>query len=222
MSSEKTCFVVCPIGSEGSDIRARSDKFIEHIVHDVVDEFGYNIVRANEMSEPGSITTQIIEKVVESDLVIADLTGHNPNVFYELALRHSTAKPYIQMIDSSENIPFDISDLRTIYYDFDVSSASKAKEKIREQLEMIEEEEPTFDNPISQSADLKSWRESEDPIQQNLADILDGIRTLNNRIDDTNSKIEDLPYRTKAQPRYSKEPFEFTKPIELGNRKYRT
>ena len=119
------------------------------------------------------------------------------------------------MIDSSENIPFDISDLRTIYYDFDVSSASKAKKKIREQLEMIEEEEPTFDNPISQSVDLKSWRESEDPIQQNLADILDGIRTLNNRIDDTNSKIEDLPYRTKAQPRYSKEPFEFTKPVEL-------
>lgn len=211
MSDEKECFIICPIGSEGSDVRERADKLLEHIIEEVVSEFGYSTNRSDEMSEPGSITMQIIQKVVESDLVIADLTGHNPNVFYELALRHSTAKPYIQLIDSSESIPFDISDLRTIHYDFDVSSASQAREKIRQQLETIEESDPDFDNPISRSADLKSWRESEDPIQQNLADILDGINTLNNRM---NSIEKDIVS--------SKDKSDFFQMVEEDSRKLRT
>lgn len=197
MSEVKECFVICPIGSEGSDTRERADKLMEHIIEDAVGEFGYTPVRSDKMPDPGSITSQIIQKLVESDLVIADLTEHNPNVFYELAVRHATAKPYIQLIDSSESIPFDISDTRTIYYDFDISNAREASDRIQAHLETIEEQDPEFDNPISRSADLKYWRESGDPMQQNLADIMDGLNQLNMRLNRIEQKItgDDLASR---------------------------
>lgn len=126
---------------------------------------------------------------MESDLLIADLTSHNPNVFYELAIRHAAARPYIQLIDSSESIPFDIADLRTIKYDFDVETARRASMKIQEYLEAIEDGDTGSDNPISQSAELKSWRESEDPVQQNLAEMLEGINRLNKRMDELENKV---------------------------------
>jgi len=56
----------------------------------------------------------------KSDLVIADLTYHNPNVFYELAVRHLNKKPVIHLIKKGEKIPFDINDRRTIFYEFNV------------------------------------------------------------------------------------------------------
>src|SRR6056297_391725 len=111
MSEDKECFFIAPIGDEGSESRERSDKLMEYIVEEAVSDYGYSVTRADLMDEPGSITSQIIQTTVESELVIADLTGHNPNVFYELAVRHATGQPYIQLIESTESIPFDISDL---------------------------------------------------------------------------------------------------------------
>ena len=49
-------------------------------------EIGYEAVRADEIAEPGSITSQIMQRIFDDDLVVADLTDHNPNVFYELSV----------------------------------------------------------------------------------------------------------------------------------------
>lgn len=188
MTGDKECFVICPIGSEGSEARERSDKLMDHIIEEALSGLEYSPIRADSITEPGSITAQVIEKTVESPLVIADLTDHNPNVFYELAIRHAAGKPYIQLIDESQSIPFDIADVRTIQYDFDVSKAKRARQEIKDQIEAIEETDDEFDNPITHAADMKSWRESEDPIQQNLADVLDGINNLNKKV----SKIKKI------------------------------
>ena len=193
MSGGKECFVISPIGSEESDVRERADKLMKHIIEEALGEFDYTPIRADDITEPGSITSQVIQKTVDSELVIADLTNHNPNVFYELAVRHATAKPYIQLIDSSESIPFDISDLRTIKYDFDVSNARRACEEIQEYVRSIEGGNSTADNPISRSAELKSWRESEDPVQQNLAEILEGVTRINKRIDTLEQEVQKQP-----------------------------
>lgn len=182
------CFFIAPIGDEGSDTRERTDKLMEYIVAEAVDDFGYSVERADQLDEPGSITSQVIQRTTQSDLVIADLTGHNPNVFYELAVRHATGNPCIQLIKSSESIPFDISDLRTIKYGLGVEEADQARDQIRAQLEAMEEDDPEFDNPISQSAEMKSLQESEDPTDQNLAELLQRM----SRID---SKISNIEYQ---------------------------
>ncbi|WP_410765796.1 hypothetical protein [Haloferax sp. DFSO60] len=200
MSGDKECFVICPIGDEGSETRDDADKLMEYIINKAVEEFGYTTNRADEMPEPGNITTQIIEKVIESELVIADLTDHNPNVFYELALRHATGKPFIQLIDSSQSIPFDISEVRTIHYDFDVRDADRASEKIKAQIEAIEQDDSEIENPISRAADMKSWRESDDPVEKSLVEILERIGSLNNRVEGVEKEIK----QSSTKSRHSK------------------
>ena len=64
------------------------------------------------MDQPGIISNQVITRLLEDNLVIADLTDRNPNVYYELAVRHAFGKPVIQIIDSNETIPFDVSMMR--------------------------------------------------------------------------------------------------------------
>ena len=75
------CFVIGPIGPDGSSIRTAADDFMEFIVRPVVTstEFGYTPIRADGLNEPGRITSQIIRLLLEADLVIADLTGNNAN-----------------------------------------------------------------------------------------------------------------------------------------------
>lgn len=79
--------------------------------------FGLKVVRADGIDKPGVITRQVIQYLVEARLVIADLSFHNPNVFYELAVRHMVRKPVVQLIQKSESIPFDVNQLRTIVID---------------------------------------------------------------------------------------------------------
>lgn len=199
MNDDKECFFIAPIGETGSEIRERSDKLMTYIVDEAVSEFGYSVLRADQMDQPGSITSQIIQKTVDSDLVIADLTGHNPNVFYELAVRHATGEPYIQLIDSSESIPFDIADLRTIHYGLGVEEAAQAKNEIRSQLESLRDGDPEFDNPISQSAEMQSLRESTDPTDQNLAEVLQTISKLDRKIERIESNMTKSDYRPHVE-----------------------
>jgi hypothetical protein len=56
---------------------------LKYVVRPVAEECGYNAVRADEISEPGAISTQIIKRIIEDPMMVADLTGSNPNVFYE-------------------------------------------------------------------------------------------------------------------------------------------
>jgi hypothetical protein len=88
----------------------------------------FTVLRADELPQPGSISHQVIKWLYEADLVIADLTGANPNVVYELAVRHSFNKISIHLIDQSETIPFDLKDERTIIFDLkDVASIDGCK-----------------------------------------------------------------------------------------------
>jgi hypothetical protein len=92
MAKKKTCFVIAPIGEDGSETRKRSDQILDHIIKPAVTECGYTAVRADKIEKPGVITSQVIQHVVEDDLIVADLTERNPNVFYELAVRHATRR----------------------------------------------------------------------------------------------------------------------------------
>lgn len=114
---ESTCFYITPIGSPDSEQRKHSDLFMGSFIEPVVQSFGLTVVRADGIDKPGVITRQIIEYIVKSRLVIVDLSYHNPNVFYELAIRHMMRLPIVQLIRKSDGIPFDINQMRTISID---------------------------------------------------------------------------------------------------------
>jgi tetratricopeptide (TPR) repeat protein len=80
---------------------------------------GHSILcqRADEIAEPGRITDQIIEAIKRADFVVADLTGNNPNVMYELGYAQALGKPTILLNQAVDKTPFDTKDLRQIVYD---------------------------------------------------------------------------------------------------------
>ena len=124
---DKVCFLISPIGKEGSDVRTNADEVMKYIIEPACAAFNYKVIRADKMSNTGLITKAIIEQIISADLVIADLTDNNPNVFYELAIRHSYRKPAIQIIKGEVNIPFDIANMR-IYNDFNWGSYLEFRE----------------------------------------------------------------------------------------------
>ena len=176
---KKICFIISPIGEEGSETRERSDQVLKHIITGPVEQLGYDVIRADKISEPGIITTQIIEHIVESALVIADLTEKNPNVFYELALRHAIRKPLVQMIKKGEVIPFDVAATRIIQFDLhSLDSVAAAKEDILSQVKSLEAGKSEVHNPISVSLDLKVLKESGSIEERSLADVVEAISDL--------------------------------------------
>lgn len=178
-TQEKICFVISPIGKEDSDTRKISDQILKHIIKPAVNKYDYLPIRADEIDEPGIITSQIIQKIVDSDLVIADLSGHNPNVFYELAIRHVIKKPLIQIIKKDETIPFDVAATRIIHFDIkDLDSVENTKNEILKQIESIQNGKADFDNPISISLDLKFLKESGNPEERSYADLVEAISDL--------------------------------------------
>jgi hypothetical protein len=180
MATKKHCFIVAPIGEAGSDVRRRSDQVRKYIIKPIAqDVCGYELQRADEIAEPGIITSQIIEHVLEDELVIADLTGWNPNVFYELAIRHLVRKPFIQLINSVEEIPFDIAQNRTISFDHkDLDSVELCKEELEKQIHAIEKDPTKVDNPIAFTIDLQRARESKDPVEQSNAEIMQQLLAI--------------------------------------------
>ena len=176
--ADKSCFFIAPIGEPGTPIRQDSDQVLRHIVRPAVSRFGFNAIRADEIAEPGIITSQIIERIVESPLVIADLTGHNPNVFYELAIRHAIRKPFVQMIKKDEAIPFDVATARTVRYELDLNGAADASDEIAQQIEFLQNDSSTLETPISITLDLQALRitgDSHSSGAQHLLPLLEDI-----------------------------------------------
>ena len=138
-NEKKICFVISPIGEDDSDTRKRSDQVLKHIITGAVEPLGYEVIRADKISEPGIITHQILQHIVDAPLVIADLTERNPNVFYELALRHAIRKPLVQLIKKGELIPFDVAATRIIQFDLhNLDSVDAAKSEIIAQVKSLE------------------------------------------------------------------------------------
>ena len=145
----KRCFVIAPIGQENSEIRARSDQIFSYVIKPSVEQFGYEAIRGDHIPSPGMINSQVIEHLMEDELAIADLTGHNPNVFYELAIRHGSNKPVIHIKDVSESLPFDVVGIRTINVDFRfISSMDSCKQEMIKQIQALENDKNCFSNPI--------------------------------------------------------------------------
>ena len=150
---ENLCFYITPIGEENSEHRKHSDLFLEAIVEPALKQIGLEVKRADHIDKPGTITKQIIEYISKAKLVIADLSFHNPNVFYELALRHAFRLPTVQIIRKADRIPFDLNQTRTIVIDTTdiyslVPKIETYRSEITNQVRQVLNDPDAVDNPI--------------------------------------------------------------------------
>lgn len=115
-------FIIGPIGDkdaeDGSSPRVAYEEGIqvfEDVIAPACTAFGLEAVRADMISRSGEIPEQIFRQLRDCPVVIADLTGANPNVMYELGLRHTTGRVTIQ-IGEKGRLPFDVAAIRTIMF----------------------------------------------------------------------------------------------------------
>lgn len=190
---KKACFVIAPMGDEDSLIRKRSNQVFDHIIAPAVETLGYTPDRADRLMEPGMISSQILQHVIEDDLVVADLTGPNANVFYELAVRHLFRKPFVQLIQKGERIPFDVAVMRTIHFDLaDPDSVARARTDIERQVRLLETDPSKIETPISTVLNLEELRRSDDPNRQFQADVLSILIDIRARLSLVDVKLGTL------------------------------
>jgi len=195
--SQKTCYLICPIGEPNSDTRRWSDDIYFNLVLPVAKEFDYLARRAIDEPRPGEITPQIILDITQSELVVADLTFHNANVFYELAIRHAHGLPFIHIAEAGTRIPFDISNLSTVFIDRTSFAAMDiTRSDLRKHFEAIQNDSASFDNPIKRLQDKINVTQSTDPIEKQIAVLRDEIAEIRRDRETSSvfSKIGALPY----------------------------
>ncbi|MGL5758839.1 hypothetical protein [Plesiomonas sp.] len=150
---KKTCFVVMAIGDQthngvqvsASDLKSKYTDLIKESLESIDESI--EVIRADEVSTAGSISSDIFKKLILSEYVVADLTYPNPNVFYELGLRHAIRNKTILIKEKgSNNNPFDISSLRYIEYENTASGLKKLKESLSKTFKNYEDAPGLVDN----------------------------------------------------------------------------
>lgn len=180
----RKCFVVSPIGAEGSDTRINADKLFRYIIKPVCEACDFNPIRVDQLNDANSITQTIIEHLEDSDLVIADISEHNPNVFYEMGYRARTKKPMIHLKRKGENLPFDVNTIRTFEYDLtDLDNVEEIKQRLTKTIESF---------TYSDNADTPIQEEVTDNVSTSilpvLYQILDSISELKTEMKNINTE----------------------------------
>lgn len=187
-SKKKSCFVVCPIGDEGSTTRRHADWLFHEIIEHVLEaDFAsqFDLIRADKIDQPGMIDAQIISHLLDDDLVIADMTELNPNVFYEIGIRHMKELPIVHIVKKGGAIPFDVKLFRAIPYDYaDPAELRTARADLRRALDAVLQPDYKPDNPVIRARGVVKLIESAAPetaiIQQQLNELSRRLSAVEN------------------------------------------
>ena len=177
---QKRCFVITPIGGKDSDTRRATDGLLNAVIKPVMIDLGFEVFVAHEIETSGSITKQVIEHLLHDEMVIANLTGLNPNVMYELAVRHAQRKPVVSIAQEGTVLPFDIADERTLFYVDDLAGGEAFKPQLAKAVESCLKARK-HDNPIYRVADKVIIHKTEETKEVDQF-ILDELKSLTKKI----------------------------------------
>jgi hypothetical protein len=156
----RKCFFATPIGPADSEIRRATEGLLVAVIEPILKEKGLEVVSPHRLPSPGSITKQVVDHLLEDKLVIANLSGLNPNVMYELAVRHAVRLPVVTIAEHGTALPFDIADQRTLFFRNDMSGVVELCIPFREAVEAALHEEDS-DNPIYRSVSSRLIKNAE-------------------------------------------------------------
>lgn len=144
------CFVIMPIGKEGTVEYENNMMVYNKIIKPSVENSGYNIkcYHADLISESGDISRQVIEALRDDDIVIADLRRNNPNVIYELGIRHTFGKRSILICSEQSDHFFHTTKYRAIRYKIDGTSNKEFYNKLNRHIDAIIKNPEKSDNPV--------------------------------------------------------------------------
>lgn len=111
-----------------------------HVIKDACDEFQIDAIRADEIYGPGIIIKDVIDRITQSQVIIADISPSNPNVYFEVGYALALGKPIIllaQRRTPDAPLPFDLSAFRVLFYDDSIGGKPKLESGLREHLREI-------------------------------------------------------------------------------------
>ncbi|MDH4202303.1 MAG: hypothetical protein OEV87_05370 [Phycisphaerae bacterium] len=168
------CFVIMPFGKEGSDEHEHYTTVYDHIIKRAIADSGFEPLRADEIPDSGPIPEEVKKRLRVANLVLADLSDRNPNVFYELGYRHALSKPLITIADDVSSIPFNLSPYRTIQYAIDdVTKADKARDLIIKYAKEIKErlKRPSQKSTKPVDSTMNSLPTLHDKVEQGFSNV---------------------------------------------------
>lgn len=129
ISASDTCFVMMPFAKPIGD-------YYSKIYEPAIVKAGLKAIRAdNDIFGTGKIVDQIWSGITSAKVLVAELTGRNPNVYYELGLAHALKKPVVLICSNEQDVPFDLKHIRVIYYDMsDPFWGNKLIDKVAENI----------------------------------------------------------------------------------------
>lgn len=136
--TEKICFIVTAIGESGTPTRERADNVYRYLIAPVCEDLGYKPVRVDHVNAVDNINETVINYLKTAPMVVADMTDHNPNAFYELGFRQALELPLVPIIKVGERLPFDVITTRTVFYDTDVAKIEESKENLKSKIQSFE------------------------------------------------------------------------------------
>lgn len=143
--SRPVAFVLTPFEPE-------FDRIFERIIKPSIEEEGYEVLKANTNLQQRNIMRTIVEGVAHADLIVAELTGNNPNVFYELGMAHGLQQPVIMVSQDLSQVPFDLRSYNVLTYSTDVFEVDDFRASLRGLARGKIDGTVDFENPVSDFA----------------------------------------------------------------------
>jgi len=193
LPTQPLCFVASPIGEAGSIHRIHADFLYQYVIIPVMTAEcpTYRVKRADLDARPGQIDVHMIRDLHDSELVIANLSFRNPNVFYEIGIRHVLRKKIIHMQLSGEERIFDVAGYRTVPFSVDsVQAIDTAKSDLTEQIRQVMVADYVVSNPVTNALGVTDVENKSTPLDKIIMLEIDSIKRRLNRIDDIERRID--------------------------------
>jgi len=142
----KDCFVIMPFSTSQSHTEEEWTEIFENFFKPAWNAFNVDCYRTKVPR--GSITKDIIEKLFSANIVFADLTDSNPNVMYELGVRHTFKKPSVMVKARGSKIPFDVNSYNVFEYIYTPKGLEDLKNHLRNVIGDIQKFPNKADNPV--------------------------------------------------------------------------
>jgi hypothetical protein len=109
------------------------DEVYSYLIKPVVEGLSLECTRSDEVTNSGWVHADMIKRIFNADVAIVDITSLNPNVFYELGVRHALRRSItILMRKRGTEIPFDIRGFRVLDYGITLAEAHAAQNLLRD------------------------------------------------------------------------------------------
>jgi len=174
---KRTCFVLSALGETHSPNRVLAETVTKEIIAPVARSLDYELIRVDRLSGRDDISHQIANELLIADIVIADLTSLNPNVMYEIGIRHAWGLPLIPIALEGTPVPFDLSQVQVVFYGSPSTASSKtaAQRKIRASIKKLaaaRARESTFAEALYSVARRYEWDSVLEALKDSLEDFL--------------------------------------------------